>query len=382
MKKTLGIALFLCLLLTGCGSSASKSASYEAADTEYNGATAGLNSNSSSYDEDYYSANTGGDSYYEETAAADEAAYDEAVVTESYDAGSTSSDEALKDAENQKKSAENKGVINAEMLVYTCNVSIRTDKFQESYDKLKQLINDMSGFIESEDYNESDSSYSSSKTSHMTIRVPSNNYNTMLDSFGDIGTVSSKSSNAQNVSQEYSDTEKALEIYEAELARYIERIKTIKDESALLDLESKITDLQINIAQLKSRKSQIETDVAYSYVYLTLTESSYKEETQESFGGRFVNTIKQSLQSFLDIGEGLLFFIILVLPEVIVIFIIVMVIIKLVKRSKRKKAEKKAKKEAENTGAGTISGADSNNTNVSQANESNENVGNTIDKSV
>ena len=338
MKRRLGIVLTLCLLLTGCGSAASNSSSYKSAERSYDGATAGAGFNSNSYD----------------NYAGDEAAVeysDEAYETEDYaDASSatatTNTDDVLSDAENQKKSADNKGVINTEMLVYTCNVSIRTDKFQESYDKLKQLINDMSGFIESEDYNESDSSYSSSKTSHMTIRVPSNNYNTMLDSFGDIGTVSSKSSNAQNVSQEYSDTEKALEIYEAELARYIERIKTIKDESALLDLESKITDLQINIAQLKSRKSQIETDVAYSYVYLTLTESSYKEETQTSFGGRFINTIKQSLQSFLDIGEGLLFFIILVLPEVIVIFIIVMVTIKLVKRSKRKKAEKKAGKEA------------------------------------
>ncbi len=375
MKKTLGIALVLCLLLTGCGSSASDSSSYEAADRVYNGATAGFNSKSASYSNDDYAAAAG--EYYDETDAADDAYYEEAVETENYDAGSASPDDALKDAENQIKSAENKGVINAEMLVYTCNVSIRTDKFEESYDKLKNLVNDMGGFIESEDYNESDSSYSSSKTTHMTVRVPSNNYNTMLDSFGDIGTVSSKSSNAQNVSQEYSDTEKALEIYEAELARYIERIKTIKDESALLDLESKITELQINIAQLKSRKSQIETDVAYSYVYLTLTESSYKEETQTSFGGRFINTIKQSLQSFLDIGEGLLFFVILVLPEVIVIFIIVFIIIKLIKRKKRKKAEERAKKEAVNTDTDTASGTDVNN-----PNGSNDNVGNTIDKSV
>lgn len=367
MKKILGISLALCLLLTGCGSGADEAASYDTGDYSYNGATAGFN---------YKSAKQSYDDM--DMAAESEEYYDESV-DEGYTSTTASSDDVLSDAENSKQSAENKGVINTEMLVYTCNVSIRTDKFEDSYDKLKNLINDMGGFIESEDYNENDSSYSSSKTTRMTVRVPSNNYNTMLDSFGDIGTVSSKSSSAENVSQEYSDTEKALEIYEAELARYIERIKTIKDESALLDLESKITELQIRIAQLKSRRSQIETDVAYSYVYLTLTESIYKEETQESFGGRFMNILNRSWHGFLDIGEGLLFFIILVLPEAIVIFIIVMVIIKLVKRKKRKKAEKKAKKNSE--AAGTVSNTDSE-TNANAPNESTDNVGNTIDKSV
>ncbi len=339
MKKILCYSLALCLLLTGCGSSATRSADYETSDRSYKNAAAGAGFNSNSYDDYEYAAGE----------AAPEEYYDETAETTDYaDASSTmNSDDALSDAENKKTSAKEKDVINAEMLVYTCNVSIRTDKFDKSYDMLKNLINDMQGFIESENYNENDSSYSSSKTTNLTVRIPSKNYNTFLDSFGDIGTVTSKSSNAQNVSQEYSDTEKALEIYEAELARYIERIKTIKDESTLLELESKITELQIKIAQLKSRRSQIETDVAYSYVYITLTESIYKEETQESFGGRLMNTIKQSLHSFLDIGEGLLFFLILVLPEVIVIFIIVLVIIKLIKRSSRKKKEKKEKKAQE-----------------------------------
>lgn len=342
MKKFLGFSLALCLVLTGCGSSeTSESAVSSYNDGDY-GYTAGINAKSQSYDS-YDSAD--GETYYDEEYAAED--YDDvsdsAVLA---DNTSSTADSALSDAENSQTSADKKGVIDTEMLVYTCNVSIRTEKFEDSYNMLKNLIEDMEGFTESEDYNENDSSYGSSKTARLTVRVPSKNYNNMLDSFGDIGTVTSKSSNAENVSQEYSDTEKALEIYEAEEARYIERIKTIKDESALLELESKITELQIKIAQLKSRKSQIETDVAYSYVYITLSESVYKEETQTSFGGRLMNMLNRSWHGFLDICEGLLFFIILVLPEIIVICIIVLIIIKLVKRRKRKKQEKIAKKEA------------------------------------
>ena len=340
MKKLLGISLTLCLLLTGCGNAGYSDNYTDAASAAYDSyedydvqGNAGINSKSVSYD---YAEETANDYSYEETT--DESAYTDYADT------TTSSDDALTDAENKKTSAGDKGVINTEMLVYTCNVSIRTDKFDQSYEMLKNLINDMGGFIESENYSENDSSYNSSKTTNLTVRVPSKNYNNFLDSFGDIGTVTNKSSTAQNVSQEYSDTEKALEIYEAELSRYIERVKTIKDESALLELESKITELQVKIAQLKSRRSQIETDVAYSYVYITLSESIYKEETKTSFGGRFMNTINSSWHDFLDIAEGLLFFIILILPEAIVIFIIVFVIIKLIKRSKRKKAEKKAAK--------------------------------------
>ena len=336
MKKILCISLAICLLLTGCGNASSGSAKYETSDRSLKNAAAGINSNSYDYSETQAAEDTYSEEAYSEEAM-ETADYDSAPSTD------TSSDNALSDAENKKTSAANNNVINKEMLVYTCNVTIRTDKFDDSYATLKNLINNMDGFIESENYSENDSSYSSSKTANLTVRIPSKNYNTFLDSFGNIGTVTNKSSNAQNVSQEYSDTEKALDIYEAELARYIERIKTIKDESTLLELESKITELQIKIAQLKSRRSQIETDVAYSYVYLTLTESIYKEETQESFAGRFLNTVKRSLHGFLDIGEGLLFFVILILPETIVILIIVLVIIKLIKRSGKKKKERKEK---------------------------------------
>ncbi|MCR5702404.1 MAG: DUF4349 domain-containing protein [Lachnospiraceae bacterium] len=336
MKKLLPIILVTCMILTGCGQSQDKAAtsdsSYEAGAYETN--SAGL-SRSASYEGEEACSDEDADMAYTEDTSNSSGAAD-------------NSNEALNDAENKKNSAADKNVINKEMLVYTCNVSIRTDKFDDSYSKLKELINNMDGFIESENYSESDTSYNSSKTTNLTVRVPSKNYNTFIDSFGDIGTVSSKSSNAENVSQEYSDTEKALEIYEAELARYIERIKTIKDESTLLQLESKITDLQVTIAQLKSRRSQIETDVAYSYVYLTLSESVYKEETEVSFGGRFLNVIKRSAHSFLDICEGLLFFIILILPEAVIILIIVLIIRRCIKKSKKKKAEKKAK-EQENT---------------------------------
>lgn len=389
MKKILTISLSLCLILTGCGASNSYENATASSDSADYGYTAGINSaksQSASYsDGDYMAAESAEEAYYDDADY-----YDDTAYTDYADAGTTS-DSALSDAENKKTSAEDKGVINTEMLVYTCNVSIRTEKFDESYEKLKNLISDMSGFIESENYSENDSAYSSSKNANLTVRVPSKNYNTFLDAFGDIGTVVNKSSNAENVSQEYSDTEKALEIYEAEEERYIERIKTIKDESTLLELESKITELQIKIAQLKSRRSQIETDVAYSYVYINLSESIYKEETEESFGGRFLNVINRSLHGFLDLCEGLLFFIILVLPEVIVILIIIFVIIKLIKRSKRKKLEKrekKAQKEAnklnnsdtkastEQTTAGSESNAQNAENNVSTGSDS------TIDKQV
>ena len=351
MKKLLGISITLCLILTGCGNagysdsySGSASAAYENYEDYSASGSAGINSKSASND---YAEEAAADYSYEETAdeSFSDYSYEETADTATntdYTDTDGSKDDALTDAENKKPSVGDKGVVNTEMLVYTCNVSIRTEKFDSSYELLKNLIHDMGGFIESENYSENASSYKSSKTTDLTVRIPSGNFNNFLDSFGDIGTVITKSSNAQNVSREYSDTEKALEIYEAELERYIERIKTIKDESALLELESKITELQVKIAQLKSRRSEIETDVAYSYVYITLSESVYKEEPKTSFGGRFLNTVQTSLHNFLEKGEGFLFFLIMVLPELIVIFIVAFVIIKLIKRSKRKKAEKAA----------------------------------------
>ncbi len=335
MKKQLLLTLILTLILafTGCGQRNTNEFTANAGDYD-NSKSAGVQADGEGgvYSEGDYEV------------ATDETVYDE-------DGNEVrSSDDIDLDSTVKEKSAATSSTINKDMLVYRGSLTLESTDFDKSYDTIKKMIKEYDAFVESENLSTLNS-YNNLRTYTASIRVASAKYEDFMTGAGNAATLKSKNSNAENVSQEYSDTAKALEIYEAKEERYIKQIETIKDEKALIELEESLTELQIKIAQLKTRKSQIETDVAYSYVNINLTEVKVIEEGHDStFAERLRATLKESGSTFLSFLESLLFFLIRALPELIVVFLIVFGIVKfiifLINRKKNKKEKKNNKTDA------------------------------------
>ncbi len=324
MKTKMIISAALCaLLLTACGSSMSSDKAVSmASDYDYSYETVPVNS-SSSYDDDYY---------YDSDSSI-ESASDTAMADGSED-GSTLSAEQIK----------------KEMLVYTCNMTVDVLGFDDAVAKFKESLDGYGGFVESENYNDggSDSRWyyddiEKWRTYSATVRVPSADYEEFCNNAAELGDLRSRNSNVQNVSSEYYDLSTTLEIYEAKEERYIALLATITDDAYAVSVERELTDLQVEIAKIKSRMNDIKTDVAYSFVNITINE--VKEYTAEpvktdTFGQRLANTLSETGSGFLVFLEDLLFFIIAVFPYLILIGIIVFIVIFTVKKTKKRKAPK------------------------------------------
>ena len=233
--------------------------------------------------------------------------------------------------------------INKQMLVYSCDMSIDVLEFEESVDKFHDLIDKYNGFLESENYSDGGSSsqwqYADSqkwKTLNAVIRVPSADYDNFCRDAEAIGDMRRKNASVQNLTTEYSDLKTTLSIYEAKESRYLELLKDVTNEKDAVALEEELTSIQIEIARIKTRMNNIEGDVAYSYINLTLNEvREYTEEPvverTDTFGQRLQNTVSRTWSNFLEFLEGLLFFIIRVLPYAVLIGIFVFIISKLKK---------------------------------------------------
>lgn len=326
-KKILPIILSA-LLLTACGSNAkSDSAAYitNSADGYYTeGAKGGA-----VQDYDYEASESESYDYSEEEADSSSAQVDE----------SSSSAAAADNSDD---------VIKKEMLVYSCTMNVDVLEFENAVETLKTNLDMYGGFIENENYSDGGSSsrwYDENaqkwQTYTSTIRVPSSNYDAFCDAVSALGELRSKNANVQNVTREYYDLATTLEVYEAKEDRYIALLSTISEDEYALAVEDKLTSIQIEISKLKSRMNDIKTDVAYSYVYLTINE--VKEYTPEpvktdTFLDRLFNTLSDSAEGFLDFMEELLFVLIYLAPYIVIIGGIVMIIIKARKKSKAKKA--------------------------------------------
>lgn len=331
MKK-ISITSFLlsAALLTGCGSS-----------SNYASDTAGISQNSKGY----ASYDSASEAYYDSD-------YSYSDEVENGDASSNSSgDEDGLTADRIKK----------EMLVYSCDMSVDVLDFDTAVSKFKESLDSYGGFVENENYNDGGSGsrwYSEDdekwQTYSATVRVPSTDYDAFCAAAAELGDLRSKNASVQNVSSEYYDLSTTLEIYEAKEQRYIALLADITDDEYAVSVEKELTELQIEIAKIKTRMNDISTDVAYSFVNISINEvKQYTPEPvqKDTFGQRLKNTISSTASNFVKFLEVLLFIIIALLPYIILIGIIVFVIILIRKSIKKKKAAKNISPAPENTAA-------------------------------
>lgn len=315
MKGQLLIPVILCsLMLTACGSSDSASEAYIS-----NGA----------YDSAY-----GGDYSYETS-------YEDAAAEES-----------PAEADNGDDSAVSADTIKKEMLVYSCNMTVDVLNFDEAVDSFKEDLDSCGGFVENESYSDggSDSRYYYAdeekwQTYYATVRIPSADYDEFCDRAASLGDLRSKNASVENVSSEYYDLNTTLEIYEAKEQRYIDLLADITDDEYAVSVEKELTELQVQIAQIKTRMNRIRTDVAYSYVYITINEvREYSPEPvkKDTFFRRLSNTVSDAASGFLTFLEELLFVIIYLLPYLILLGIIIAIIIAIRRKTRARRAEKAA----------------------------------------
>ena len=330
-KRLLCTALTAALVLSGCGAGEKSSDTYVSNGSFMEANTAQTESGGGFMDYDY--AEDIDNSF--DAAADAEAPY-------------PAPEESPAGAKNNETSAGlSADEIDREMLVYSCSMSIDTLDFASTVNSFKTLLDQYGGFIESENfddggsysrwYSEEDEKWQSYSA---TLRVPSRNYDAFCSSAGNLGDLRSKNASVQNLSSEYHDLSTSLEIYEAKEERYISLLATITEDEYAVAIERELTDLQIEIARIKSRMNKINTDVSYSYVYITINEvKEYvsKPVKTDTFFDRLLNTIRNTWTDFVGFWEALLFLIIRLLPYLVLIALLIIIIIALTKKRRARR---------------------------------------------
>lgn len=258
-----------------------------------------------------------------------------------------------------------------EMLVYRCTMSIDTLNFEESLTALKTKIAEFHGFIEREtqsDGNNGNGRYIIDEEDKdyyytATIRIPSAYYESFVSATEGIGTLRSKNSSVDNVATRYGTLKNDLEIYEAEYERYMKQYNETKDEAIALEIQRELRNLSITISDIKTQMSMLESDVAYSYVTVTVhkvTEKEIKKEKEapkedDDFGTRVSKKAKESWNNFLGFLESILMFFIsgwwAFALALIAFLILFFVIRRKVKKSKAAKAASRKALEAQQAAA-------------------------------
>ncbi len=315
MKKQRAAAVILtaALILSACGSSGGSASS-----TSYNG--------------DYAAEETAsGDAYYES------ASYD-------YVEGDAENANGDKTADIDQPKAQD-----GQKIIYTADLRLQSLEYDVASASIHDKIKAAGGFIESE--NESDSNYNwytnntnsgnsaGTRKLFISARIPTEQFDSFLNSLEGDGKVMSRNVEAQNISQVYADTKTYEEALEKEQKRLLEMMDKAETIDEMIRVEERLSEVERQLNQYKTQLATMDKRVAYSTVNISLEEvKRYSTEVHEiSFGEALRQAFGEGIESFKEFCQYVAIFVARYFFFLILLAVIIILIIAASRRSKRKK---------------------------------------------
>ena len=326
-------------LLTACGraSKDSSSGSYAPAEEGYAAAEA----ESASWDE----IEESDEEYYRAEEAAEAAGAEGAgsPLSGKGESGSTESGDATDGQSSNRK------------IIYTGNISLQSLEYEKSAESIHGKITGYGGFIESEDTSNDDpywyykertgsASQKTRRNMNVTARIPADKFDAFMKDLENDGQVISTSVNARNISVKYANHEasrKALEIEQKRLLDMMEKAETVED---MIAVEARLTDVERELNDEKTQLSDMDRDVNFSTVYISLQEVfEYSEQVVEiSYGEKLKKAFSRAVSDFVEFWGDLILGIVETFPFLIMFGLIIFAIVKASRRARRRREEKLA----------------------------------------
>ncbi len=238
-------------------------------------------------------------------------------------------------------------------IVYSGNAQIQTKNYDTAKKQMLQLVEDCGGFIKDQsETTDSDSGYyyasedefdrdNARRIWSLTVRIPSKNFDRFFDGAGKIdGKITERSSNSQDLTRTYQDNEDRLRALRTEQDRLLELLKKAENVADMITIEDKLADVRARIAELSRKNNQIDYDVSYSTVDVTLREVKFYSPQKISYAEQLRNAFEDSGETFVNAMQQLLIVLIYLLPFIIVLVLVLLIaaIIFTVRKIKRRRS--------------------------------------------
>ena len=245
----------------------------------------------------------------------------------------------------------------AEKIIYSAYADIETTEFDKSVDRVYDLLDRYDGFVENSyvsgsNYNADYYDYAPYRSADFTVRVPVDVFTQVKGELSSIGNVIGLSTNAENVTMQYTDTESRLNAYKTEEGRLLELLETAANTSDIIVIEQRLSEVRYEIDTLTSQLKNLQNQVDYSTVQICIQEVEELTEqvkTQRTYWQKIGDGFVDTLQGIGVFFKELFRIVLSALPLLILIAIIVIAVLLIIKASKTKKYNSQRSKKSKNS---------------------------------
>lgn len=257
----------------------------------------------------------------------------------------TGSDE---DADEHNSSAD----VNPDKIIYSADATVETTDFETTVAAVNELVAAHGGFVESSSVNGANyysiaRGHSSTRSASFTLRIPSEDFNEVMNSLSTLGNVPYTSCYSENISSRYYDAEARLSTYKTQEQSLLKMMELAESVEDIIAIEDKLSDIRYNIESLQTTLNSWDRQVNYSTIRLEVNEvREYTPEPEEkiSYGRELWQSLCDGLESVYEFFKDFLVWFVGALPTLIVLAVLYIVLRPLLRKlNERRKARKAAK---------------------------------------
>ena len=241
-------------------------------------------------------------------------------------------------------------------IIKTARINAETRQFEESIARIEEICKSAGGYIESSSISGTKLEYFENggyRSASYTLRIPAEGFDQFNVELGNLINVVRSSSNVDEITNQYYDIQSRIEVLELQkqsLQSMYDNYTDYKDINTLLYLQDQLYNVIEEIESYKTQLRLYDSKVAYSTVYLDITEVVEYTEVKEELP--FIEELKNAFLGGFDFSVSLLkgtaiviaavtpVLVPILLPVIIVAGIVALITTLSVKASRRRKSKK------------------------------------------
>ncbi|WP_300671061.1 DUF4349 domain-containing protein [Soonwooa sp.] len=203
-------------------------------------------------------------------------------------------------------------------IIKSADLDIEVSNIEKAKQNIQENLKKNNSYIQSETF----SSQTDRDVVSFFIKVPNENFDVLINSFSTgLGDLISKNVKTDDVTEEYTDVAIRLKNKMAFLDKYRDLLKQTNSTKDILEIQEKIRGLEEEIDSAEGRLKFIDDRVKYSTINMTIAKIKPQNSVTSKigFGTKFVDSISQGWNNFVDFILGLVSFwpFLLIIPVLI-----------------------------------------------------------------
>ena len=228
-------------------------------------------------------------------------------------------------------------------VIFTARMGLQSTEFEKTQALIERMVNECGGYLENVEVYNGSSIYKSSvyRSAEFTVRVPQSSFNSFLSGINENCHVVSLSQSAQDVGEQYFDTEQRLET----LNNKHDRLETLLQQAStmndIIQLENALSDCEYEINRLQTTLNRYDSLISFSTVSISLQEVERPDSGIDETPGFFERLGRSFSEGFERFTEGAEDLALWLSGHILTLVILVIIIIALIKIKPIRRIRKK-----------------------------------------